>query len=54
MIFASAVSSADEKIETVSLNEDSAVMADMLTLVIIGNSQTCSVCRWIYAPRQVR
>jgi len=54
MIFARAVSTADEKIETVTLSEARPEMADMRTLVIVGNSQTRRVGRWIYAPRQVR
>ena len=54
VIFARAVSQADERIETVTLNEATAEMADMRTLVIIGNSQTRRVGRWVYAPRQVR
>ena len=54
MIFARAVSTADEKIETVTLNEARPEMADMRTLVIVGNSQTRRVGRWVYAPRRVR
>ncbi|WP_342731859.1 precorrin-3B C(17)-methyltransferase [Bradyrhizobium sp. B117] len=53
VIFARAISSADEKIETVTLNEATPEMADMRTLVIIGNSQTRRVGRWVYAPRRV-
>lgn len=51
VIFARAVSTADEKIETVTLREAKAEMADMRTLVIIGNSATRRVGRWLYAPR---
>lgn len=54
VIFARAVSAPDERIETVTLNQARAEMADMRTLVIIGNSQTRRVGRWVYAPRQVR
>ena len=54
VIFARAISAADEKIETVRLNEATPEMADMRTLVIVGNSQTRRVGRWVYAPRQVR
>jgi precorrin-3B C17-methyltransferase len=54
MICARAVSTADETIETVMLNEARPEMADMRTLVIVGNSQTRRVGRWVYAPRQVR
>lgn len=52
VIFARAVSAADEKIETVTLNEATPGMADMRTLVIVGNSQTRRVGRWVYAPRR--
>jgi precorrin-3B C17-methyltransferase len=54
VIFARAVSTPDERIETVTLNEARPEMADMRTLVIVGNSQTRRAGRWIYAPRQVR
>ena len=54
VIFARAISAADEKIETVRLNEATPAMADMRTLVIVGNSQTRRVGRWVYAPRQAR
>ena len=54
VIFARAVSAADETIETVRLNDAKPEMADMRTLVIVGNSQTRRVGRWVYAPRQVR
>lgn len=53
VIFARAVSAADEKIETVTLNEATPEMADMRTLVIVCNSQTRRVGRWVYAPRRV-
>ncbi|MBR1177417.1 precorrin-3B C(17)-methyltransferase [Bradyrhizobium sp. KB893862 SZCCT0404] len=52
VIFARAISAADERIETVTLNEARPEMADMRTLVIIGNSQTRRVGRWVYAPRR--
>ena len=53
-IFARAISTAEEKIETVMLREARSEMADMRTLVIVGNSATRRVGRWVYAPRQVR
>ncbi|MGQ0683103.1 precorrin-3B C(17)-methyltransferase [Bradyrhizobium sp.] len=53
-IFARAVSAPDERIETVRLCEARPDMADMRTLVIVGNSATRRVGRWVYAPRQVR
>src|SRR5579872_6708856 len=52
VMFARAVSTADETIETVTLREARPEMADMRTLVIIGNSATRRVGRWVYAPRQ--
>jgi precorrin-3B C17-methyltransferase len=54
VIFARAISTPDEKIETVSLREARPEMADMKTLVIVGNSATRRVGRWIYAPRHER
>ncbi|RXH22325.1 MULTISPECIES: precorrin-3B C(17)-methyltransferase [Bradyrhizobium] len=54
VIFARAISAPDEKIQTVTLNEAAPEMADMRTLVIVGNSQTRRVGRWVYAPRQAR
>ena len=54
VIFARAVSAPDERIETVTLNDATPDMADMRTLVIVGNSQTRCVGRWVYAPRHAR
>lgn len=54
VIFARAISSADERIETVTLGEATPEMADMRTLVIVGNSQTRRAGRWVYAPRYAR
>jgi precorrin-3B C17-methyltransferase len=54
VIFARGVSAPDERVETVTLNDATPEMADMRTLVIIGNSQTRRVGRWVYAPRQAR
>ncbi len=51
-IFAHAVTTPKERIETVPLNEARPDMADMATLVIIGNSATRRVGRWVYAPRR--
>jgi precorrin-3B C17-methyltransferase len=50
--FARAISTPDETIETISLRDARPEMADMKTLVIVGNSATRRVGRWIYAPRQ--
>ena len=51
-IFARAISTPDEKIEAVSLRDARPEMADMRTLVIVCNSATRRVGRWIYAPRR--
>jgi precorrin-3B C17-methyltransferase len=52
VIFAHAVTTPKERIEILSLQEARAEMADMATLVIIGNSTTRRVGRWVYAPRR--
>ncbi|MBR0868881.1 precorrin-3B C(17)-methyltransferase [Bradyrhizobium tropiciagri] len=53
-LFARAVSTPDQRIETVVLREARPEMADMRTLVIVCNSATRRAGRWVYAPRQVR
>jgi precorrin-3B C17-methyltransferase len=52
VIFAHAVTTPKERIETVSLAQARPDMADMATLVIIGSSATRKVGRWVYAPRR--
>ena len=52
IIFAHAVTTPKERIETQWLKDARAEMADMSTLVIIGNSATRRVGPWIYAPRR--
>ena len=52
--FARAVSMPDQALVTVPLSEARPEMADMRTLVIVGNSATRRVGRWIYAPRSAR
>ncbi|WGR95098.1 precorrin-3B C(17)-methyltransferase [Bradyrhizobium sp. ISRA443] len=54
VVFARAVSTPDQRIETVRLHEARPEMADMRTLVIVGNSATRRVGRWVYAPRHAR
>jgi len=49
--FAHAVTTAEEKIETVTLAEARPEMADMRTVVLVGNSATRRVGRHIYTPR---
>ena len=51
-IFAHAVTTPEERIEALTLWEARPEMADMRTLVIIGNSSTRRIGRWIYAPRR--
>jgi precorrin-3B C17-methyltransferase len=46
------VTTPKERIETMSLAEARPEMADMATLVIVGNSATRRVGRWVYAPRR--
>ncbi|MCA6121443.1 precorrin-3B C(17)-methyltransferase [Bradyrhizobium sp. WSM 1704] len=54
MVFARAVSTPDQRIETIAVREARPEMADMRTLVILCNSATRRVGRWVYAPRQAR
>ena len=49
--FARAVSTPDEAIRTVTLAEATPEMADMRTVVIVGNANTRRVGRWAYTPR---
>lgn len=54
VIFARGISTPDETVETVALRAAHPEMADMRTLVIVGNSATRRVGRWVYAPRSAR
>lgn len=49
--FARAVSTPDQRITTVTLGEATPEMADMRTVVIVGNSATRRVGPWVYSPR---
>ena len=49
--FARAISRPDEALKTVTLAEATAEMADMQTVVLLGNSQTRVVGRYVYTPR---
>lgn len=49
--FARAVSSPEERIHTVTLAEATPEMADMRTVVLVGNSATRRVGRFVYTPR---
>jgi precorrin-3B C17-methyltransferase len=51
VIFARAIATSDEKVESVSLRDARPEMADMKTLVIICNSATRRAGGFIYAPR---
>lgn len=51
--FARAVTTPDERVVTVTLAKATAEMADMRTMVIVGNSDTRRVGRWLYSPRRV-
>lgn len=53
ILFARAVSTPEEKLTTVTLAEALAEMADMRTVVILGNPATRRVGRWLYTPRSV-
>lgn len=52
--FARAVSTPEQAIHTVPLSEARPEMADMRTVVIVGNSQTRRVGAWVYSPRSAR
>ena len=52
MIFAHAVTSPEERIEALPVRDARPDMADMRTLVIVCNSSTRRIGRWIYAPRR--
>ena len=49
--FARAVTTPEERIETVTLAEARPEMADMRTVVLVGNSRTLRVGRHVYTPR---
>lgn len=49
--FARAVSTPDEQIRTVTLAEATPEMADMRTVVLVGNAATRRVGRFVYTPR---
>ncbi|MCC6863856.1 MAG: precorrin-3B C(17)-methyltransferase [Rhodobacteraceae bacterium] len=50
--FARAVTTSEEQIVTVTLGEATPEMADMQTVVIVGNSATRRVGKWVYTPRR--
>ncbi len=50
--FARAVTTPEERITTVSLGEATPEMADMRTVVLVGNSATRRIGKWVYTPRR--
>ena len=50
-IFAHAITTPEERIDALPLRDAQPEMADMRTIVIVGNSTTRRAGRWIYAPR---
>ncbi len=50
--FAHAVTTPQERLTTVTLAEATPEMADMRTMVIVGNRDTRRVGRWVYTPRR--
>lgn len=53
ILFARAVTTPEERIEIRSVNDATADLADMRTVVIVCNSTTRRVGKYVYAPRQV-
>lgn len=51
--FARAVSTPEQALRTVTLDEATPEMADMRTVVLVGNSATRRVGRYVYTPRSV-
>src|SRR5690606_26400648 len=49
--FARAVSTPEQGLRTVTLKEATPEMADMRTVVLLGNSATRRVGRYVYTPR---
>ncbi len=52
IIFARAVTTPEEQISVVTLGEARAEMADMRTVVLVGNEATRRVGRYVYTPRR--
>ncbi|KAA0969546.1 precorrin-3B C(17)-methyltransferase [Aureimonas fodinaquatilis] len=49
--FARAVTTPEERLATVALADATPDMADMRTVVLVGNSATRRIGRWVYTPR---
>ncbi len=52
--FARAVSTPDQSLRTVTLGEATPDMADMRTVVLVGNSATRRIGRYVYTPRSAQ
>ena len=52
--FARAVSTPEQRLLTVTLGEATPEMADMRTVVLVGNSATRRVGPWVYSPRSLK
>lgn len=52
--FARAVTTPEEALRVVTLAEAAPEMADMRTVVLVGNADTRRVGRWVYTPRSAR
>ncbi|MEX3014700.1 precorrin-3B C(17)-methyltransferase [Gymnodinialimonas hymeniacidonis] len=53
IVFARAVSTGEEALRLVTLDEATPEMADMRTVVLVGSSRTRRVGDWVYTPRFV-
>ncbi|KEO60714.1 precorrin-3B C(17)-methyltransferase [Thioclava indica] len=53
IVFARAVSTPQETVQVVTLAHATPEMADMRTVVLVGNSATRRVGEWVYTPRGV-
>ena len=51
VIFARAVTTPQESLTTLPLSQATPEMADMRTVVLVGNSATRRVGKWVYTPR---
>jgi len=51
LVFARAVSTPEERLTVCALQDVQPEMADMRTVVLVGNSTTRRVGPWIYTPR---
>lgn len=51
VIFARAVTTPQEALNTLPLSQATPEMADMRTVVLVGNSATRRVGKWVYTPR---